>query len=191
MFGIGRRSGHNECLPFPRGDKSSLELGEKLADAAAKRHGAAAGHAGDKVRVGVGKVAAAVVADHVQTRNRISFGVDGIHVRVDLNAVHRAQNVAGVLSAVDGRLVKRRQTEGFLAVIDVVAVLAELVVALDSLDKLFGRLTEPVAVVGRFGLGDDFNGNFTFGLCDALGGRLVNGLRKVMLAPETASMSAD
>lgn len=49
MFGIGRRSGNNERLPFPRGDKSSLELGEILAHAAAERHGAAAGHAGDKV----------------------------------------------------------------------------------------------------------------------------------------------
>lgn len=126
-------------LPFPRGDKSSLELGEILAHATAERHGAAAGHAGDKVRIGVGKVAAAVVADHVQTRNRISFGVDGIHVGVDLNAVHRAQNVAGVLSALEGQLVKRRQTERFLAVIYVVAVLAKLVVALDGLDKLFGR----------------------------------------------------
>lgn len=52
---------------------------------------------------------------------------------------------------------------------------------LDRIDNVFfryfGRLAEPVAVIGRFGLGDDFNGNFTFGLCDALGGRLVNGLR--------------
>lgn len=52
---------------------------------------------------------------------------------------------------------------------------------LDRIDDVFfsdvRRLAEPVAVVGLFGLGDDFNGNFTFGLCNALGGRLVNGLR--------------
>lgn len=47
----------------------------------------------------------------------------------------------------------------------------------DVFFRNFGRLAEPVAVIGRFGLGDDFNGNFTFGLCDAFGGRLVNGLR--------------
>ena len=120
-----------QCLPQPVEEKSSLEFGEIFAYAATERHGAAAGHAGDKVRVGVGKVAAAVIADHIQARNRIAFRVDGIHVSVDLNAVHRAQNVAGVLSAVEGRLVKRRQTEGFLAVVKVVAVLDEAVVAFD------------------------------------------------------------
>lgn len=52
---------------------------------------------------------------------------------------------------------------------------------LDRIDNVFfrnfGRLTESVAVVGLFGLGDDFNGNFTLGLSNALGGGLVNGLR--------------
>ena len=52
---------------------------------------------------------------------------------------------------------------------------------LDRIDNVFfrnfGRLAEPVAVIGHFGLGDDFNGNFTLGLSNALGGGLVNGLR--------------
>ena len=32
-------------------------------------------------------------------------------------------------------------------------------------------------MIGHFGLGDDFNGSFTLGLSNALGGGLVNGLR--------------
>jgi hypothetical protein len=52
---------------------------------------------------------------------------------------------------------------------------------LDRIDDVFfsdfRRLAEPVAVVGLFGLGDNFNGNFTLCLSNALGGGLVNGLR--------------
>ena len=132
---------------------SLSELGEVLADVAPEGHGAAAGHAGDKVRVRVGKVAAAVVADNIKTRDRLAFRVDGIHVRVDLNAVHRAQNVARVLGAVEGRLVKGRHAEGFLAVVKVVAVPAHLVVALDGGGELFGRQTQLTSeIFDRVGL---------------------------------------
>ena len=98
---------------------------------ASERHRAAAGHARREVRVGVGEVGAAVVADHVEPRDGVSFRVDGVHVRVDHDAVHRAEDVARVLRTVEGALVHRRQTEGFFAVVKVVAVLDEAVVAFD------------------------------------------------------------
>ena len=52
---------------------------------------------------------------------------------------------------------------------------------LDRIDNVFfrnfGRLAEPVSVIGILALGDDFNENFALGLCNALGGGLVDGLR--------------
>ena len=107
------------------------ELREVLAHVTSERDGAAAGHARGEVRVGVGEVGAAVVADHVEPRDGVAFRVDGVHIRVDHDAVHRAEDVARVLGAVEGALVHRRQTEGFLAVVKVVAVLDEALVAFD------------------------------------------------------------
>ena len=54
----------------------------------------------------------------------MTFRVDGIHVRVDLDAVERAKRVAGILDAIERRLFKRGQTEGFFAEIFVYALCA-------------------------------------------------------------------
>lgn len=77
--------------------------------------GAARAHAGDQIRIGVGEVSAAVLTDDVEARDAVALGVDGVHVRVDLDAVERAERIAGVLDAVERSLFKRRKTEGLLA----------------------------------------------------------------------------
>lgn len=120
--------------------RHALRLGEVLADETAEGDRAAAGHAGSKVRVGVGEEAARIVADNVETRNGIAVRVDRVHRRVNADTVHRAEDVARVFGAVEGCLRKRSQTVRFFAVVFVLAVLSERVVALDrGFECLFGE----------------------------------------------------
>ena len=84
--------------------RHALRLGEVLADETAEGDRAAAGHAGSKVRVGVGEEAARIVADDIETWNGIAVRVDRVHRRVDADAVHRAEDVARVFGAVEGCL---------------------------------------------------------------------------------------
>ena len=140
------------CVPFPCAGSG---LGEHAAHDSAKGHRAAAGHAGGEVRVLVGEVAAAVVADDEEARDRVALGVDGVHVGVDLDAVHGAEHPARVLGTVEGSLVDGGETVLFLAVVDVLTLAVELVVAGDRGLELGGRKTELLGeLFNRVGLLD-------------------------------------
>ena len=130
--------------------------GELDADDAAERHRSAAGHAGGEVRVFVREEAPAVVPDDVKPRDGIAIGVDRVHVRVDLDPVHRAENVARVLRAIERGLVDGSEAEGFLAVVLVNALPGKVVVALDRALQFRGREAElSRKLLNRIGLHDE------------------------------------
>lgn len=64
-----------------------FRFGEVATYDATKGHRTTASHTRGKVRVFVRKVAATVVTDHIETRDRVAFRVDSVHVSVDLDTI--------------------------------------------------------------------------------------------------------
>ena len=78
--------------------------------------GTTCAHPGNEVRIRVGEVDAAVLTDDVEPGDGFAFGVKRVHVRVDHDAVERAERVARILEAVERRLLFRKSYSKLLDV---------------------------------------------------------------------------
>ena len=107
---------------------------------AAEGYAAACGGTAHEVGIASCKVVAGAIADDIESVYGAAVGADGMQIVIDLDAVHRADEIPAALArSEEGGRVHGGQTVGFLAEVFVFTLRGKLVVALDCFHECVNR----------------------------------------------------